>query len=304
MKSRSTLILLIVLILLATYYLLFEVESGDESGSWMIASNEILTYGQDDVVEILYVNSRRDSFRFERMEEEWWITNPIRTPASGSSIDFLLKQSVPGQELGEITGVTDMSKFGLNNPSGVLVFRNRHSNDGDTIYVGGTVPTNNNYYIRVNSSDTVYISREIREGVMDKSFYYFRNKEFLHISLSGIDSVVAFRHDQKLSIHRQESEWSIRGSSEKSTRKAIRALNRILDAHIYSFSGEDINNLHTYGLEQPRRSIIIYGREEIIQASFGHMDNDLVFATTSVLNKVVKVKSECLELFRYISDIN
>jgi hypothetical protein len=299
MRFRSTWILLGLLVAVVAYFLLVERHRGARDDGPGGAGTTLLPYGPEEVERIVLVNPAKERIVVERRgDEEWMITRPTVTRAAVEMIDVLLMQLVPGIKLEEFRDVPDPGDFGFDAPYATVILSAHGRARPDTITAGDTVPTSPRCYVRLGSSRTVVITRELTHGAVDKSLYDLRDKNLLDAGIDEIDGLTVMNGPSLIELSRKNGEWLFTASGLRADRLVIESsLLALTTAIIHAFAREDLTGLASFGLINPPRRLIVDAGGRRISLSFGASDPRMVYVVRSGLDKVLQVPADLLRIF-------
>jgi hypothetical protein len=305
MRFKSTWILAILLVAIAAYYFLVEErrKEADERRSKM--SRRIFPYGREEIDRFVLINPQGDRIEIEKTYTGWKIISPVVTEASPAMIDAILMQLLPGWKLDSFTDVGNFADYGLEAPYATVIFHGAGRMHPDTIFVGDKTPTNPSCYVRLGSSDTVLVSREMTHNVVNKNLYHLRDKNFLHIGSDTVDSLRIEGSGRPLTFSRREGWWWVGTPPVRADKQLIDAyLNTLTLAIIRGFPAEDLSALDRFGLERPSKRIFLSSGHREIEISFGDPFEDQIHAVRTGLDKVLLLEQSVLEPFDWtMSDV-
>ena len=295
MRFKSTWVLLAVLILIAAYYFLVDEKIRVTRDLERHDSKDVLPYGRNEIDRFVLVNPYGDRIELEREGTEWVIVSPVRTDAAQSTIDALLTQLLPGYKSEMFGGVRDFPLYGLEDPYATLIFHPADSDRADTLFVGDKTPTSPSCYVRIGVSDTVLIVREMTHDVVNKNLYHLRDKNFIYIPSSTIDSVKIAKGVDLRTLSRMTAGWQMSESGIWAEDLVIESyLTDLTLAIIRGFAREDMDSLGAYGLDPPYGEISIFQAGEKIKVSFGNRKEAQVHATRTGIDKVLLLEGKLL----------
>lgn len=303
MRFKSTWILLAVLTLIAAYYFLVDETIRLTRDRDRRDSKKVLPYGRNEIDRFVLVNPYSDRIELEREGTEWMIVSPVRTDAAQSTIDAMLTQLLPGHKLELFAGVTDLSPYGLEEPYATLIFHPVNGDRPDTLFVGDKTPTSPSCYVRIGVSDTVLIVREMTHDVVDKNLYHLRDKNFLYIPSSTIDSFRIDDDGYSRTLSRMFTGWRMSKSGIWANDVLVESyLSGLTLAIVRGFAREDLDSLGAYGLDPPSGEISIFQAGEEIRISFGARKGDLVHATRTGIDKVLLLEEKFFSILDWTLD--
>jgi hypothetical protein len=89
-----------------------------------------------------------ETFKVERKENAWVVTQPIELEADAGLVEAAASQIASLRIIQEIEG--DPSEFGFDEPSYIITIEFENG-DKNILEVGDSTPTNNGYYVRVDN---------------------------------------------------------------------------------------------------------------------------------------------------------
>ncbi len=298
MKIRTTLILLLALILTASYFLLVEERQKRNRLERIRESSKLLPYSHNEVQRFTHINLNKERIEMERCGTGWRITFPVETKGSDSAINTLLMQLVPNLKTEIITGIRSLGDFGLNPPRAASILYTGPTREPDTIYFGDKIPTGERCYVRLAGSDTVFITREITHQVVDKGLFQLRNKDLLRIDPSSIETVTLRSGDTAMRLFRDGGAWVAEDPAANVNLSAVEPnLNRLTNAVIFEFVREDTGDLASYGLDDPPYEITIRTAQDTFYVRYGDIAGKMVYATRSGLDQIFLLDARLLEIF-------
>lgn len=162
-------------------------------------------------------------------------------------------------------GSTDLSKFGLADPSTVFEF----SNSSDKVYtinLGIKVPTESGYYITVDNKPDVYILSSDIYDMLNGDINSLRNKQILEIASEDVYGVTIKNPKDTITILPQEDSvvnahsntiWKMTTPYEMDVNQNIFEENiiNVLDFTVTEFVDYNPSDYSIYGLDNPKYSV-------------------------------------------------
>ncbi len=298
MKFRSTWILILLLALVASYFFLFEERNKKKEASRETGTRNVLPYTRDEVETVVLINPRKERIVMERSQGGWMITQPTRTKGSTPTIDAFLMQIVPGLKLEEFSDVEDLSDFGFDVPFATVILTAGGAGRSDTIYVGDKTPTSAKCYIRLAGSRDVVITRELTHNAMNKTLYHLRSKNLLDVGIDAINRLTIRNSGARITLTKRKNDWRIDDSPYRADRLTVEQyLNALTSAIIREFTREDLSERGAFGLAHPARELVLGVDGDEITISFGRIDEDMVYAIRSGIEKVLRLEANLLNIF-------
>ncbi len=303
MRLKSTLILALILIILAAYYFLVEDRKPETDEHERGMSWQILPYDENGIDRFVLINPQGERIEIENSVAGWKIVHPVPTDASSSMVEAILRQLLPGSRLDFITDIGNLSDYGLDPPFATIIFYGKDRARPDTIFVGDKTPTSPSCYVRLGSSDTILISREMTHNVVNKNLYHLRDKNFIHIDGDEIDSLLISNGKNRIEISKRDGAWWVGDPPVRAKNQLIDSyLNTLTLAIVYGFPAEDLSELEQFGLEAPERSMVLFSGSDRYDISFGTRTGDKVYAVRTGLEKVLLLEEKVLMPFDWTEE--
>ena len=141
MNNKRFVFLCFVLIILGSYYLLFETVpklENKEKGEL----NKFCDFSKSDVIGIKLV-SKGDTIIIERKQGEWLIKEPVPSKADASAVNTYLQYYAGIIEIMVVEEApSDLSRFGLENPKLEVTLNMDHNLSPVNIMIGNKNPNN------------------------------------------------------------------------------------------------------------------------------------------------------------------
>lgn len=303
MRFKTTWILLAVLVMIIAYFIFVDEKQRSLSEAERESSPSLFPYGPADVERFILINPDGDTIDMERIYEDWRITSPVVTPGSKSTIESILLQTVPGQKLEEFADVENLADFGLAEPFASVILFVPGRATPDTVFIGDKTATTARSYVRAGGSRSVIITREMTRNVMQKTLYHLRDKNFLPFKAAAVEEFTVFDNGESYSLRRFGQGWWIRPPGFRGdTGRVEQYLGTLTEALIYGFPAEDLDDAGTFGLAPPGKRLTVHAGPLETEIRFGARSEDLVFATRSGLEKVLLLKQDLLNIFKWTPD--
>ena len=303
MRFKTTWILFAVLVAVAAYFYLIDERRRVAGEHEKRTARKIFPYGPAEVERIILNNPAGVTIEMAREDEGWAITAPVRTAGSAPTINLLLQQTVPGQIMDRIIDIDDLEDFGLARPFASVILFNPHLSRTDTIFIGDKTPTSARCYVRVGSSDTVLVSRELTRNVMNKTVYHLRDKNFIYLRPDAVSNMRILNGRSEISIDNETGVWRFTSTGKRADYMKIEQyLARLSRALVQEFVTEATTELASYGLDRPERRLVLATPGDTITISFGNEPNHGFHVLRSGLDNVVVLTESFLDIFQYGAD--
>ena len=266
-------------------------------------SRRLLPYDKSEIDRFVLINPQGDRIEIEKSDTGWEIVSPVVTDASRSTIDAILIQLLPGWKLDSFADIGNPADYGLDTPYATVIFHSTGRTHPDTIFVGDKTPTSPSCYVRMGSSDTILVAREMTHNVVNKNLYHLRDKNFLHIGSDAIDSLRIEGDGALFSFSRRDGWWWTGDPPGRADQQLLESYLKTLTLTIVrGFPGEDLSDIDRIGLERPSRRILLFSGHREVEISFGDSFEDKVHVVRTGLDKVLLLEQNVLEPFGWTMD--
>ncbi len=294
MKWRTIIILFAVLafLLLAIFYM----EKREERKEKL--EGKLITYSASDINK-LELRRGSEIIIFERKNDNWEITSPLKTSADKYTVDRLVEDFSDlkiERKVEENAG--DLKKYGLEPPHRILKLWKK---DGSliSVQVGIESPIDGALYAKKPEENTVYLIPSFLKSGLDKTLFDFRNKKVFEFEKNKVSKIKWESENKVWQASKKEEEWflevPVKALADKG--KIDDILYSISGAEAKAFVVEDYKDeqLKDYALSNPKIKISIKADKDI-NISVGlkeEKDKKYVYSVSN-LNRII---SELPETF-------
>lgn len=265
MKTRTTLILLILAVGLGVWIKFFESQKPNTAEARREAGN-VVNFDREKL-EGITIQNGDDRIELRRQEGKWRLTAPVKDQADGAVIDNLISDietwrkdgTIPAKEVTAEKG--RMNEFGLVQPK--LRLRLIEAKGPPEILLGKDAAFEGKMYVRFADSKDVYIAAQTVRTDIAKKPDDFRDRKLTDLTIAQVTRAVLKSAAGEIELAKKNEHWEIakplqaRGDDQK----IGDLLAQVTNAHIQEFMADDRGDLHAYGLSEPRGSITIYGAD-------------------------------------------
>ncbi len=222
-----------------------------------------------------------------RTNGEWMVVSPREMAADSNVVEHLL-ETWAGVTIREFIdeGVTNLEKYGLEQPAMVLEFEAGGAT-GRTVIVkiGSRAAGKGRLPVRVEGESSVYIIDERAVGKTSLDPLRYRDRRVLDVSVADVRGLELDRRGKRQSVRRNKAYDSFE-PGEKGEWKVLRAhLDEVMDnlCHLRAseYVAENPGDLGVYGLDKPRATLTVYLAPEAGIAKtlmIGDRDEDRFYA--------------------------
>ena len=266
MKTKTTLLLLFVVIALALYIKFFE-SKGPNTAEAMQKSQNVVNFIPEDVEKIMIQNGD-DRIELQRWEKKWRIENPFKDRANGGMVENLLTDlegwkkwdTIPAEEIAK--NKSRLDEFGLSNPKLRLKLIGKEM--PPEILFGGDAAFEGRIYLRLEGSDDVYVAGDSIRTSISKKPEEFRDKKLTELTALQVTRVLLKTAAGDMELQKTRGHWDIVKplNARADDQKVEDLVSQVTTAQIQQFVADDHADLHQYGLADPRGSITLFSGDE------------------------------------------
>ena len=263
MKTRTTLILLILAVGLGVWIKFFESKKPNTVEAQREAGN-VVNFDREKL-EGMTIQNGDDRIELHRQDGNWRLTAPVKDQADDAVVDNLISDIENWRKDGKISAkeVTAdkgrMNEFGLVQPK--LRLRLIEPNGPPEIFLGKDAAFEGKIYVRFADSKDVYIAAQTVRTDIAKKPDDFRDRKLTDLTTAQVTRAVLKSAAGEIDLAKRNEHWEIvkplhaRGDDQK----IGDLLAQVTNTRIQEFVADDRGDLHAYGLSEPRGSITIYG---------------------------------------------
>jgi hypothetical protein len=297
MKTRTALIYLSILVVLAGYFYYFEVVRRKARTEEKEAALRLFQVEKSKITSLQLVRGKGNPITLEK-EPQWQVIEPIDSPADEFAVNSLLTilESVKMEREVETEG-RDLETYGLDKPRLKLSFLadgTRH-----TLRIGNKAVVANQYYASKDRQNRVVLIAATQEQRLNKSLFDLRSKEFFSLNSEDIDHIEIDRAEGKIALTKvTKDKWQAPASSDVSIKnsKVESLVSRLIWLRAKKFLDNEKNQFPQLGLDPPRIRIILATTEKSQTLLLGKVKKkEGIYAQGGELPGVALVDEKLLE---------
>jgi len=266
MKTRTTLILLLLAVGLGLWIKFFESKQPNTAEARREAGN-VVNFEREKL-EGITIQNGDDRIELRRQDGKWRLTAPVKDQADGAVVDNLISDLENWRQDGKISAAEitaekgRMSEFGLVQPK--LRLRLIGPNKPSEIFLGKDAAFEGKMYVRFADSKDVYIAAQTVRTDIAKKPDDFRDRRLTDLTTAQATRAVVKSAAGEIELAKRNEHWEIvkplqaRGDDQK----IGDLLAQVTNTRVQEFVADDRGDLHAYGLSEPRGSITIYGADD------------------------------------------
>jgi Domain of unknown function (DUF4340) len=266
MKTRTTLILLLLAIALGVWIKFFESKKPNTTEGRREAGN-VVNFDREKL-EGIAIQNGDDRIELRRQNGKWRLTAPVKDQADNAVVDNLISDLENWRKEGTILAKEVASEKGRMNEFGLVQAKLRlrliEPNGPPEIWLGKDAAFSGQMYVRFADSKEVYLATQTVRTDIAKKPDEFRDRKLTDLTSAQVTRAVLKSAAGEIEVAKKNDHWEIvkplqaRGDDQK----IGDLLAQVTNARIQEFVADDRGDLHAYGLSEPRGSITIYGADD------------------------------------------
>ena len=266
MKTKTTLLLLTVVVALACY-IKFHESKGPNTAEAKRQAGNVINYDRDKL-EGITIQNGDDKIELRQKDKKWRIEAPFKDQADARAVQGLLArldvwgkfETIDAKEISKNRALLD--EYGLSKAKLRLKL---HGKDAPPeVVFGNDAALQGKVYVRLEGSDDVYLaSQSVRNDIVKKP-EEFRDRKLTDLGTAQVVRALLKTAAGEIELEKKADHWEIvkplraRGDDQK----IADLLAQVTTARIEQFVAEDRGDLQPYGLAQPRGSITIFSADD------------------------------------------
>src|SRR3954470_4998859 len=308
MKTKTTVLLLIVAIAVAVYIKFYESKRPNTEEAKRQAGN-VVNFERDNLEGIVIQNGD-DRIELKKQDQKWRIEAPFKDQADRGAVDSLIGdldgwqkfESIPASEIAKNKNLLD--EYGLS--KGKLKLKLLGKGAPPEITFGNDAALQGRMYIRVgDSGDVIVAGQSVRNDIAKKP-EEFRDKKLTDLTTAQVVRALVKTSAGEMEFEKKADHWEIvkRLRARGDDQKIADLLSQITTAQIQQFVAEDRGDLRPYGLAEPRGSVTLFTADDktgqTLQiggpAGTGEKDKDQVYVRFTSRNAVYTLPKKIEEI--------
>jgi Domain of unknown function (DUF4340) len=266
MKTKTTLLLLVVVVALGVYIKFYESRRPNtEEARWR--AQNVVTFDREKL-EGIVIESGDDKIELRRQGGMWRLEAPFKDRADSGVIERLLTaldgwqklETIPAAEIAKDKSRLD--EFGLSKAK--LRLKLLGPDAPPEIVFGNDGALEGQMYVRLGNTNDVFLAPQtLRNNIAIKP-EEFRDRNLTHLTTTQVARIRLKTAAGEMELEKKTDHWEIvkplRARGDDS--KIGDLLAQITTARIDKFVAEDRGDLHSYGLGEPRGSITLFAADD------------------------------------------
>jgi hypothetical protein len=265
MKSKTTLVLLVIAAAVFAYMFFYERKMPSTEEAKRQAQN-VVNFSRDKIDRIVIQNGD-DKIDLRRQDNKWRLETPINDQADSSLIENLLfdleswqkDATIPAKELE--ADKSKLNEYGLSKPKLRLKLLGRDA--PPEILFGKDAALEGKIYVRLENSKETFLAAQSVKKEIEKKPEEFRDRKLTGLITAQVTRVVLKTPAGEMELQKKGDHWEItkplraRGDDQK----IGDLISQVTTARIQQFVADDRGDLHPYGLAEPRGSITLFAQD-------------------------------------------
>lgn len=307
MKTKTTLLLLAVVVAVAVYIKYYESQGPNTVEAKRQAQN-VINFERDTLDGIVIQNGD-DKIELRRQDLKWRIEAPFKDQADRGAIENLLADldawqkydSIPASEIAKDKNKLD--EFGLSKAK--LRLKLLGKNAPPEITFGNDAALQGKMYVRIGDGNEVVIAAQSVRNDIAKKPEEFRDRKLTDLATAQVTRALLKTAAGEMEVEKKADHWEIvkplraRGDDQK----IADLLAQVTTAQIQQFIAEDRGDLRPYGLAEPRGSITLFSADDkngqVLQIggpAAGEKEKDQVYVRFTSRNAVYTLPKKIEEI--------
>lgn len=306
MKFKSTWILFLIVLLLASYAYFGEYKKDQEDQ----AKKEIettLIKDKIDQINSLVLKTAKEKIEIIRSPDGWKLESPVKDWAESDTVDAFLNGLVTEKSLEvakEGEGINWID-FGLEKPEAQMILKSQAGNE-TTIDISSKKNFEGNSILRLNGKNQVLVASSTWNTRATKTGFEFRQKNFLRTKASSIDKLKVKSNEGQIQIESKDGKWVLLGApmrllDQNKVREILASLNDSKAQEILVDSQPTSADLKKFSLDKPHIEIEIDLKGKIWKGQIAQNKEKMIYAVISEPPMLMKLDVGTFEKFQKIS---
>jgi Domain of unknown function (DUF4340) len=266
MKTKTTVLLLIVAVAVALYIKFYE-SKGPNTEEAKRQQGNVVNF-ERDALEGFVIQNGDDRIELKKQDQKWRIEAPFKDQADRGTVENLINDldgwqkfdSIPASEIAKNKNLLD--EYGLT--KGKLKLKLLGKNAPPEIAFGNDAALQGKLYVRAgDNGDVVIAAQSVRNDIAKKP-EDFRDKKLTELTTAQVMRALVKTAAGEMELEKKADHWEIvkplraRGDDQKIND----LLAQVTTAQIQQFVAEDRGDLRPYGLAEPRGSVTLFAVDD------------------------------------------
>jgi hypothetical protein len=254
MRSRSTIVLVLLLLGLGAYVYWVELPKAEQEAK----KKTLFEFKAEDAAEVALVYADRE-ITVKKSGDDWRLTKPIDVAADSTTVKNLVNAIAECEVKKELTDASsDLAQYGLDQPL-VKVTVKLKDKELPTVLVGKNTPVGFSTYVQKADDKKVLLTASAFRSGMDKSVKDLRDKTILSFADKDVQKIVLLGDGKDITLVQKDDAWNIEApAAYKADATTLRTfLSTLRSMRAVDFP-EAPSDPSAYGLDTPRLKVTFY----------------------------------------------
>jgi hypothetical protein len=266
MKTKTTLLLLIVAVAVGLWIKFYESKGPNTEEAKRLAGN-VINF-ERDALEGIVIQNGDDRVELKKQDQKWRLEAPFKDQADRGAVENLIAdldgwqkfESISASEIAKNKSLLD--EYGLT--KGKLKLKLLGKGAPPEITFGNDAALQGKMYVRVGDNGDVVIAPQSVRNDIAKKPEDFRDKKLTDLTTAQVVRALVKTTAGEMELEKKADHWEIvkplraRGDDQKIND----LLAQITTAQIQQFVAEDRGDLRPYGLTEPRGSVTLFAVDD------------------------------------------
>src|SRR5437868_12967987 len=266
MKTRTTVVLLLLVVAIGAYIRFYESKQPNTEEANRRAQN-VINFDRDKIDSNVIQNGD-ERIELKRLDKKWRLESPVKDLADRSVVESLLFELEDWKKEATITGKENeaeknkMADYGL--AKAKLRLKLLGPQAPPEILFGNNAALENRIYVRFENSKNVFLATENIKNAISKKPEDFRDRKLTDTIATQITGLALKTPAGEMEVQKQGEHWQIMKPlrARADDQKVNDLLAQITTSRIQQFVADDRGDLHPYGLAEPRGTVTIFTTDD------------------------------------------
>jgi hypothetical protein len=254
MKTRNTLILLVIAAALFAFMFFYERHQPTTRDA-MELDAAVMVFNPE-IIDGILISNNESQIKLHSVNGVWQMDAPVADRADLNAVGLLLTLAATLQKEGTLTGADKDFAVADSN------VRLKLSGPGapPEIYFGKDAAVEGRGYLRLAGSDTVYVARNVLKSLVMKKADDYRDHRLTDLNVSQVNRIILKTAAGEIELQKNRDRWEFNKpiKTRADGEKVSALISRVVGAHIDSFIPEKEANAAATGLADPRGVITLF----------------------------------------------
>jgi hypothetical protein len=266
MKTKTTLLLLIVAVAVAAWIKFYESKGPNTDEAKRLAGN-VVNF-ERDALEGIVIQNGDDRVELRKQDQKWRLEAPFKDQADRGVVENLIADldgwqkfdSIPAKEIEKNKGL--LEEYGLT--KGKLRLKLVGKDAPPEITFGNDAALQGKMYVRVGEGGEVVIAAQSVRNDIAKKPEDFRDKKLTDLTAMQVVRALVKTAAGEIELEKKAEHWEISKPlrARADDQKINDLLAQVTTAQIQQFVAEDRGDLRPYGLAEPRGSVTLFAADD------------------------------------------